>query len=129
MVSSRIALGAADRRGGLKHWSPIGENPVLKATRETRFDVMGVSRSYFNFYMGFGYSLSVAELMLGVLLWQLAALARADAAGVRSLIAVIALATLASGIIAWRFIFPMPALFLLALFASLTMAWVVARTG
>jgi hypothetical protein len=44
---------------------------VLKAMRETRFDTMGVSRSYLDFYL-VCYSLSVAELMLGVLLWQLA---------------------------------------------------------
>ena len=122
-----LLLAAGHTLGGLKYWSPMGENPVLKAMRDTRFDTMGASRSYFDFYMGFGYSLSVAELMLGVLLWQLASLARADAAGVRPMIAVIALATLVSAIIAWRFIFPMPALFLLALFACLTVACVVAR--
>jgi hypothetical protein len=52
---------------------------VLKAMREARFDTMGVSRSYLDFYLGFGYSLSVAELMLGVLLWQLAERARQHA--------------------------------------------------
>jgi len=48
---------------------------------------------------------------------------------VRPMIVVIALATLASAVIAWRLIFPMPALFLLALFASLTVACLVARPG
>ena len=69
-ISSVIALlfAAGHTLGGLKHWSPMGENPVLKAMRETRFETMGVSRSYLDFYMGFGYSLSVLELMLAVLL-------------------------------------------------------------
>ena len=105
------------------------EDPVLKAMRATRFDTMGVSRSYLDFYTGFGYSLSVAELMLGVLLWQLATLARANAQGVRPMIVVIALAMLASAVIAWRLIFPMPALLLLTLFACLAVACVVARPG
>ena len=61
---------------------------MLKAVRETRFDTMGVSRCYLDFYLGFGYSLSVAELMLGVLLWQLATLARTDTASVRPMIVV-----------------------------------------
>jgi hypothetical protein len=128
-ISSVITLliAAGHTLGGLKYWSPMGENQVLKTMRETRFETMGVSRSYFDFYMGFGYSLSVAELMLAVLLWQLAAVARLNALGVRPMIAVVALATAASGVIAWLFILPVPALFLLALLASLTVAFVVAR--
>lgn len=128
-ISSVIALlfAAGHTLGARKYWSPMGENPVLKAMRDTRFDTMGVSRSYLDFYMGFGYSLSVAELMLAVLLWQLADAARTDALSVRPMIAVIALATAASGFIAWRFIFPMPAIFSLVLLASLIVAIIVAR--
>jgi len=69
--------------GGLKQWSPMGENAVLKAMRETRFDKMSVRRSYLDFYLGFGWSLAIAEAMLAVLLWQIAALARTDAGGHR----------------------------------------------
>jgi len=128
-VSSVIALlfAAGHTLGGLKQWSPMGDNPVLQAMRATRFDTMGANRSYFDFYMGFGYSLSVAQVMLAILLWQLATLARANAAGVRPMIAVIALATLAGGVVAWQFIFPVPALFSLALVASLAAAYVAAR--
>jgi hypothetical protein len=43
------------------------------------------------------------------------------------MIAVFALATLATGIIAWRFIFPMPALFSCVLTITLVAAYVVAR--
>lgn len=128
-ISSVIALlfAVGHSLGGLKLWSPMGENPVLKAMRDTRFEIMGASRSYLDFYLGFGYSLSASGLMLAVLLWQLGTVAIADAQSVRPMIAVIALATLASGVIAWRFILPMPALFSLVLVASLTVAYVVAR--
>lgn len=125
IISMLFALGHV--LGGLKYWSPMGDNPVLQAMRATRFDVMGAKRSYFDFYMGFGHSLSVAQVMLAILLWQLAALARANASGVRPMIAVIALAALAGGIVAWRFIFPLPAVFSLVLVASLAVAYVVAR--
>ena len=128
-VSSIIALlfAAGHTLGGLKQWSPMGDNPVLQAMKATRFDTMGANRSYFDFYMGFGYSLSVAQVMLAILLWQLATLARTNAAGVRPMIAVMTLATLAGGVVAWRFIFPVPALFSLALVASLAAAYVAAR--
>jgi hypothetical protein len=41
----------------------------------------------------------------------MASMARTDAVQVRPMIAVFALANLASGMIAWRLIFPMPAVF------------------
>jgi hypothetical protein len=128
-ISSIVALlfAAGHTLGGLKCWSPMGENPVLSAMRDTRFQTMGVSRSYLDFYMGFGYSISVAGLMLAVLLWQLSLLARTDANAARPMIAVTALATIASGVIAWRFIHPIPALFSLVLVVSLTVAFLAAR--
>lgn len=113
--------------GGLRKWSPMGENEVLRAMTAVRFDTMGAKRSYLDFFMGFGWSISVAMVMQTVLLWQMASLARTNPASVRPMIAVIALATLASGVIAWRFIFPVPALFSIALLIPLAAAFFVAR--
>jgi hypothetical protein len=45
--------------GGMKFWSPMGDNQVLQLMRSVHFDVMGTSRSYFDFYMGFGWSLQL----------------------------------------------------------------------
>lgn len=128
-ISSVIALlfAAGHTLGGLKYWSPMGDNTVLQAMKTVHFDTMGVKRTYFDFYMGFGYSLTVSQVMLAILLWQLATLARADALLVRPMIAVIALAILVGAIIAWRFILPLPAIFSLVLVASLAVAYAVAH--
>lgn len=128
-ISSVIAFlfAAGHTLGGLKDWSPMGENAVLSSMKSTQFNTMGVNRSYFDFYMGFGYSLTVAQVMLAVLLWQLAGLARNDALRLRPLIAVITLASLVGSLIAWRLILPLPALFSLVLVASLATAYAVAR--
>lgn len=112
--------------GGLQQWSPAGDNEVLRAMTAFHFDAMGASRSYFDFFMGFGWSLSIAMLMQTVLMWQMASLARTNPAGVRPMIAVIALATIASTVIAWRFIFPIPALFSIVLAIVLVAAYAVA---
>ena len=127
-ISSVISLvfAALHTLGGLKYWSPMGDNPVLQAMRTVRFDMMGASRSYLDFYMGFGYSLTVTQVMLAILLWQLSTLARTNAASVRPMIAVITLAVAACGVIAWRFILPVPALFCLVQMASLAVAYVMA---
>ena len=121
-----LLFTAGHTMGGLKRWSPMGDNPVLQAMSTVRFETMGASRSYLDFYLGFGWSLSVAMLMQSVLLWQMASLARTDAAAVRPLIAVVALATVAGGVIAWRFIFPVPALFSAVLVSCLAVAFAVA---
>lgn len=113
--------------GGLQKWSPMGDNPVLKTMMAVHFATMGASRSYFDFYMGFGWSLSIAMLMQTVLLWQMATLAQTNAEGVRPMIAVIALATIAGGLISWYFIIPIPAFFSIALLIPLAAAYALAR--
>ena len=124
VISLLFAIGHS--LGGLKKWSPMGENEVLKAMETVRFDTMGVNRSYLDFFLGFGWSLSVAMLLQSVLLWQLASLARSNAAQVRPMIAAFALATLASGVIAWSFIFAVPVLFSGALLIVLIAAYMKA---
>jgi hypothetical protein len=128
-IASVISLifTAGHTMGGLRKWSPMGDNTVLKAMTDVRFDTMRANRSYLDFFMGFGWSISVFMLMQTILLWQLASLARTDPARLRPIIAVIALATVASGIIAWRFIFPVPAAFSGVLALALALAYVAAR--
>jgi hypothetical protein len=122
-----LLFTAGHSLGGLRKWSPMGDNQVLRAMTTVRFETRGATRSYLDFFMGFGWSLSVFMLMQTALLWQVASLARTDPAHVRPMIAVFALATLASGLIAWRFIFLIPALFSGLLFITLVAAYVVAR--
>ena len=124
VISLLLAIGHS--LGGMKRWSPMGENDVLKAMETVRFDTMGVNRSYLDFFLGFGWSLSAAMLLQSVLLWQFASLARSDAAQMRPMIAAFALATLARGPIAWSFIFPLPALFSGALLIALVAAYIKA---
>ncbi len=128
-IASVISLlfTAGHSMGGLKKWSPMGENEVLRSMATVHFDTMGVSRSYLDFFRGFGWSISIAMLLQTALLWQMASLARNNAAQVRPMIVAFALATLASGAIAWRFIFPVPALFCLVLLAVLVAAYAVPR--
>ncbi|MBV9901728.1 MAG: hypothetical protein JOZ90_11590 [Alphaproteobacteria bacterium] len=113
--------------GGLQKWSPNEHNPVLTAMTDMHFDMMGMSRSYLDLYLGLGWTLSIFMLLQTVLLWQMGTIARTDVAQVRPMIAAFLLATLASGIIAWRLIFPVPVLFCVALFLALAAAYWTAR--
>jgi hypothetical protein len=128
-VASGLSLlfAAGHLMGGLKKWSPMGPNRILAAMTDVRFQTLGVSRSYADFFMGFGWSIGVAMLLQAVLLWQLSGLAREHAARTRPMIAAFAAANLASALIAWRFLFPIPALFSLLVLVSLVAAYLTAR--
>jgi hypothetical protein len=130
-VASVISLlfAAGHSLGGTQEWSPMGETDVLQAMRTHRFDVGGVSRTYLDFYRGFGFSLTVTLLLQAVLLWQLASLARTEPRGTSPMIASFVLASLASTVIAWAIILPVPAVFSTVLTACLAAALLTARRG
>jgi hypothetical protein len=65
-------------------------------------------------------------LLQSALLWQMASLARLSVVQVKPTIAIFSLATLASGVIAWLFILPLPALFSGALLIVLIAAYFAA---
>jgi hypothetical protein len=112
--------------GGRKSWSPAGETDVLRAMKTVSYHVMGVDRTFWNFYAGFGLTLSVYLLLQAVLLWQLATIAKDEPHRVRPLVASFFLATIASGLIAWKLIFAVPVVFSGVLAACLALAYVAA---
>ena len=112
--------------GGRKLWSPMGSNAVLDKMRSTHFDLNGLDRTYLDFYLGFGYSISVFQVMLAVLLWQIARLAASDPDSARPMIVVVALATVGCAMVAYNFIFPLPAILSLVLLATLGAAYALA---
>ncbi len=124
-VSALFTIGHS--LGGLKHWSPFADNPVLRAMTDTHFPVRGGSRTYLELYLGLGWTISVLMALQTVLLWQLASLARTNPAQVRAMIVPFAVAALAIGVIAWRLIDPVPALFSVALLIALLCAWFAER--
>ena len=110
-ILSLFFLGGHTLGGLMKSWSPIGETSVLTAMRTFRFDVAGVNRSYLEFYRGFGFLLSVSVLMQAILLWQLSTLATADRALARPFVATFFGMSIASGVLTWRYLFPLPVYF------------------
>jgi hypothetical protein len=122
-----LLFAAGHTLGGLKKWSPMGDNEVLNAMTNTRFDIMGTSRSYLDFYLAFGWSLSIWLVLQSALLWQMASLARSNANQIRPMIAAFGLATLANGIITWQLILPLPAILSAVLVTVLAAGFVTAK--
>ena len=128
-ISSIVSLlfAAGHTLGGRRVWSPVGENAVLAAMRMTRFDVQGVSRTYLDFYRGFGYSLSVSMLLQAIVLWQLCAIAATNPAQVRPILGTFAVASAAGVVLSWVFLFPVPAVFSAVLTACLAVTFLAAK--
>ena len=122
-----VFFAAGHTAGGVKSWSPIGETSVLASMRTFRFDVEGVNRSYLEFYRGFGFLLSVSLVMQAVLLWQLAALAKTDVHQARPFVVTFFLMSVASGVLAWKFLFPVPVYFGAVLTVFLGLAMIAGR--
>jgi len=128
-ISSIVSLlfGVGHTLGGRKAWSPMGETTVLASMRTHQFTVAGVSRTYLDFYKGFGYSLSVAMLLQAIILWQLIAIARTNPPLVRPIVGAIAVASIANVILSWVFLFPIPVVFGAVLSICLVMAFLAAH--
>src|SRR5262245_24838382 len=129
-VASIVTLlfAAGHTLGGTKSWSPMGETDVLAAMRTQRFEVFGVSRTYLDFYRGFGFSLSVYLLLQAALLWQLASLAKTEPGHLLATIATFVISSLAGTLLCWTMILPQPAVFsaflTICLGAALFTAWI-----
>ena len=122
-----VVFAAGHTLGGFKSWSPAGETPVLAAMRTTHYDVQGASRTYLDFYRGFGYSLSVSMLLQAIVLWQLSAIARTNPALVRPIVGSFAAASLAGLAVSWVFLFPVPTMFSAGLSACLIVTFLAAK--
>jgi len=110
-------------------WTPGGapaDMRVLEAMKSHSFDVEGFTRTYWDFYFGFGIIISVYVLALAVVLWQLGSLAKTDAIRVRPIIASIFVAFVVNAAIAWRFFFAIPVGVTVAISVCLALAFVMA---
>jgi len=99
----------------------------VAANMRTPFPLLGVTRSYSDFYMGMGLGVTIFLTMDAVLLWILASMARKDAARIRPLIAAFALGYLAFALNSYLFFFAFPIINELLIVACLVAAIVTAK--
>lgn len=122
LVSVLFATGHT--LGALQSWSPPGDTEVLRAMRSFHFDASGSSRSYWDFYMGFGVIIGIYFLLQAVMLWQIAAITRAQPRRARPLVTSFFVAVVLTAGVCWRFIFMVPVLFAVVIAACLAAALV-----
>lgn len=92
-------------------WTPDqGVQSVLLVNqmKSLHFEVMGFSRSYWDFYLGFGLTIGVALVLLAVWLWQLAGIAKTEPQRARPYVAVLLAGFAALALLDWVYFFTPP---------------------
>ena len=124
-----VLYAAGHTLGGTESWSPPGDTEVLQSMRTFEFDVMGATRTYMDFYLGFGVYITVLLLLQAVLMWQVASLARHDPHRAGHMAAALSVGSLIGTFVVWKLIFIVPALFSLACASCATIAYVRLRSA
>ena len=99
------------------------EGAVVAAMKSNQFDVMGATRSFWDFFIGYGLTISISGLLQAVVFWQLAGLVKTDPRRMRPIIAAFLLANLGFAILAWKYFFIPPLLGDLLILIALGLAW------
>lgn len=110
-------------------WSDPAWGVDLHAVQSSHFDVLGSSRSYWDFYVGFGLSVSVFLLLAAMLAWRLGSLPAQTLPLMRSTAWALALCFAGLTLLNWMYFFIIP----IAVSGSITMclaaaAWLSARS-
>ena len=109
-------------------WSDPKWGVDIGSMRLTHFYIMGFSRTYWDFYVGFGLFVSVFVLLAAVLAWQLGGLPAETVAVMRVTVWALALCFAAITVVSWRYLFILPIVFSSVITVCLTAAaWLSAK--
>ncbi len=92
-----------------------------------QFLLLGHTRTYWDFYLGLGLALSTVLTAEAVIFWQLASLAKTDAARLRPIIATLGLAYAVLGVNSSLYFFVGPVITEILIAVCLAMAFLTAK--
>jgi hypothetical protein len=99
-----------------------GVDSLVSAMKSTHFDAQGFSRTYWDFYLGFGLFVSALLLFAALLAWQLGGLSRETLAGLRGPAWALAICFVVITFLSWRYFFVAPIAFSLVITVCLSAA-------
>ena len=105
-----------------------GIDALVSSMRSTRFDVQGFNRTYWDFFVGAGFTVGVLYLFAAILAWQLGGLPTATLALMRGTAWAFAVCFAAITVVSWRYLFIIPVAFSIVITVCLTAAaWISGR--
>jgi hypothetical protein len=126
-----LALFAVGHTVGFRQVDPQwGIDTVITGMKAASFQVLGMQRTYWDFFVGFGFFVSVLQLFAALVAWQLATLDPPVLARMGLIRWGFVVAFVGVSGLSWRYFFPIPILFSLAITLCLALAaWSGGRTG
>jgi hypothetical protein len=107
-----------------------GVDSLVAAMRTTRFDVQGISRSYWDFFLGAGFSVGLFFLFSAVLAWQLGRLSRETLRLMPVVTWGLAICFVGVTVLSWMYLFIAPVIFSAVVSLCLIMAaWLAGKEG
>jgi hypothetical protein len=94
--------------GGVFGKPPSAQAATIAASMRYRFEVLGVMRSYADFYRGMGLGITISLTMDAAVLWVLASMAKSDSVRLRPIIAIFCIGYLAFTLNSLAFFFAGP---------------------
>jgi hypothetical protein len=126
-----LALFTVGHTAGFRQVDPQwGIDPVITGMKAISFQVLGMQRTYWDFFVGFGFFVSVLQLFAALVAWQLATLDPRVLSGMGLIRWGFVVAFVGISGLSWRYFFPVPLLFSLAISLCLALAaWSGGRMG
>ena len=131
VASILIALFAAGHTLGFRKTDPAWQVDTLTGSmRSIQFQAQGFTRSYYDFFTGFGLFVSILLFFAAVLAWQLGGMPAGTLAHLRGPAWMLALCFVAVTALCWRYFFWAPILFSAVIALCLLLAaWRIPGTG
>jgi hypothetical protein len=131
LSSILIVLFAAGHTIGFRMTDPkLGVDGLLASMKSIRFTAQGFSRTYWDFFTGFGLFVSVFLLFAALLAWQLGGLPSRTLASLRIVAWALAICFVFVTILSWQYFFLAPILFSAIISVLLlTAAWLSSKAS
>jgi hypothetical protein len=108
---------------------PGPQQAAVAAMKANQFPLMGMTRSYWDFYMGMGLALTISLTIVAIVFWQLSSLAKTDSYRLRPIYATFLLAFVAFAVNSYIYFFAAPVVVELMIALCLGMAIFTSRSA
>jgi len=124
-----LLLFAVGHTLGFRQSDPAwGVDALLGSMRSIHFEVQGFNRTYWDLFVGAGFSVGVFYLFAAILAWQMGGLPATTLALMRGTAWAFALCFAAITVVSWRYLFVLPIVFSIVITLCLTAAaWLSAK--
>ena len=112
ITAGLLLLFAIGHTLGFRQTDPKwGVDALIASMHSIHFDVQGFSRTYWDFYVGAGFTVGVFFLFSAILTWQLGGLPAETLARMRGTAWALVLCFAAITFLSWRYLFIIPLVF------------------